>query len=89
VVEPLKSPDSLRTAAVSPPWEPVRDTPALHAADEACVAAESPARRLQENLERSWGEAQPRWSARRTLGFVITTNALLWAGLIYGVRALI
>ncbi|RAK60774.1 hypothetical protein DJ021_13640 [Phenylobacterium hankyongense] len=85
----MNSPDSLRPAAVSPPWEPVRDAPALHAADEASIAADSPARRLQENLERSWGEAQPRWSARRTLGFVIATNTLLWAGLIYGLRALI
>jgi hypothetical protein len=57
----------------------------LAVADLAGV--ESPARRLQHDLERHWeAVGEPRWSARRTLAFVVLTNGTFWAALIYGLR---
>lgn len=71
----------------------VRDTPdreraSSFRADQRDLAAfESPARRLQLELERSWASAESskRWSARRSLAFILLSNGLLWAALIWGV----
>lgn len=42
---------------------------------------ESPARRLQLDLEESWAAPSPqRWSARRSFAFIIMSSALMWAG---------
>lgn len=55
------------------------------------AAVESPARRLQIDLKRNWAQPEPvtRWSARRRLGFILATNALLWVTLIWGVAKLV
>ena len=52
---------------------------------------ESPARRLQLELERTWAgaEATERWSARRSLAFIVLTNGLLWTALIWGVTRIV
>ena len=52
---------------------------------------ESPARRLQLELERTWATAEPvnRWSARRSLFFIVLTNGLLWTALIWGVARIV
>jgi hypothetical protein len=56
--------------------------------DAAFVA--SPARRLQRDLRLAYAQdAQGRWSARRSLGFILLTNGLFWAGLAYGVRGVL
>lgn len=48
---------------------------------------DSPARRLQQELERALSGAQdPRWSARRSLGFVVMTNGAFWIALVWGLR---
>lgn len=54
-------------------------------------AIESPARRLQLELERSWATERPgdRWSARRSLFFIVLTNGLLWMALIWGVARIV
>lgn len=59
------------------------------------LCAPSPARHLQESLVRSL-EAVPattsdsgRWSARRSLAFIVAASALLWLGIISGVTALL
>lgn len=56
-------------------------------AGDGSAAVESPARRLQIELERNWTvEAeQARWSPRRSLGFIIIASTLLWGALIWGV----
>ena len=61
----------------------------LRAASPESPDVESPARRLQLELEQSWSAAeQPRWSTRRALSFIVLTNLALWAALIAGARAL-
>jgi hypothetical protein len=68
------------------PAADARGRPEL-APDAAFVA--SPARRLQQDLHFAYGcETEARWSPRRTLGFLLLTNGLAWAGLIYGVAQL-
>lgn len=59
------------------------------------LSAPSPARHLQESLVRSL-EALPassgddaRWSARRSLAFIVAASALLWLSFISGVTALL
>ena len=53
------------------------------------AVVESPARRLQLELEHNLGRVQAqRWSPRRTLAFVAMTNLVGWAALIWLVRAL-
>jgi hypothetical protein len=51
----------------------------------------SPARRLQLELERTWANSEPvhRWSARRSLLFIVLTNGLLWTALVWGVTRII
>jgi hypothetical protein len=61
----------------------------LTPADEV-AAIDSPARQLQRQLEDAWGDPTPaRWSARRSLTFIVGVNLLLWAGLIAAVRAVV
>lgn len=52
-------------------------------------AQESPARRLQLDLEENLAKPSPdRWSARRSLLFIFAANALLWTGVVAGLRSL-
>jgi hypothetical protein len=52
-------------------------------------ALESPARRLQLELEQSWAAPETaRWSSRRALAFIFVTNAVIWTGVVAGLRAL-
>jgi hypothetical protein len=52
------------------------------------VAFDSPARRLQQELERAMsGAGEQRWSARRSLGFIVLTNGAVWIALIWTIRA--
>lgn len=54
------------------------------------VGGESPARRLQQELERALaGAGEPRWSARRSLGFIVATNGAFWIALIWSLRAVL
>lgn len=52
--------------------------------------AEGPARQLQQELERALaGGEGAKWSARRSLAFILVTDGLLWLGLIWAVLALL
>jgi hypothetical protein len=44
-------------------------------------AVESPARQLQQDLSGAWraGSREERWSARKTVGFIVVTCGLFWA----------
>jgi hypothetical protein len=77
---PVDLPEAPR-APERPRWSP--------SADLEPGAFESPARRLQLQVEAAL--AAPRadsWSARQTTAFLMLTNGLFWAGLVWGVRAL-
>lgn len=51
------------------------------------VAGASPARRLQQELERALsGAGEPRWSARRSLSFVAMANGAFWIALVWTLR---
>jgi hypothetical protein len=53
-------------------------------------AVESPARRLQLELQHSLVAPEPsQWSKRRALAFIVITSAVLWSGLMAGARALL
>jgi hypothetical protein len=72
-----------------PAQEPVQQAFAWEPA-EGAGAVESPARRLQLELERSLApERGAKWSTRRSLAFILATNAGLWIALIAGARALL
>jgi hypothetical protein len=61
----------------------------LAVAGEGAQAIDSPARRLQEELEANFaGPQAARWSARRRLAFIVGASAALWGALIWGVVAL-
>lgn len=57
--------------------------------------ASSPARALQESLilsleaDRLFDSVTNRWSARRSLAFIVAASALLWLGIIAGIAALL
>jgi hypothetical protein len=61
----------------------------LKLADAAAAAVDSPVRRMQQELEISLAERDyPRWSARRTLAFMLLTNGLFWGGAVWAVLKL-
>jgi hypothetical protein len=68
--------------------ETARSAVDLGLAVEGAAFVESPARRLQLDLEQELAKPAQRWSARRTLAFVVLTNGLFWAGVICVVRGL-
>jgi hypothetical protein len=87
VVQPMQSIEPVGSPA--PVTRPKLNAGHLRPAHGGSVPTDSPARMLQETLERSWQEApQERWSGRQTLAFVMVINGLFWASLICGVRAL-
>jgi hypothetical protein len=62
---------------------------AVRPAGEETPGIESPARRLQAEIEQSWAAPETRrWTARRTVAFVVVSNVILWAAIIAGVRAI-
>jgi len=51
------------------------------------AGVDSPARRLQQELERALaGAGEPRWSARRSLGFIVMTNGAFWIAAVWALR---
>ncbi|WP_133254269.1 hypothetical protein [Phenylobacterium deserti] len=63
--------------------------PSIQLADAASLQGDNPVRRMQRELAVAMsGAGEPRWSARRTLGFVVLTNGLFWAALIWGAAKL-
>lgn len=51
---------------------------------------DSPARRLQQELERALsGAGEPRWSARRSLGFVVVTNGAFWIAAVWALKTIL
>jgi hypothetical protein len=48
-----------------------------------------PANHLQLRLSKAYAEPRPRWSARRTLAFVVLTCGGFWLAVGLGVRALL
>jgi hypothetical protein len=60
-------------------------------ADLTGVAAmESPARRLQREIEGAFTAAdERRWSPRATVAFLAATNGLLWLAIVWAVRGLL
>jgi hypothetical protein len=62
------------------PPSPARPHPQL--ADEAATGRPSPARGLQRRLDQAYGEAEGKWSARRTLLFILATCGGFW-GLVF------
>ena len=78
-----------RIEAVVPAAESL-ETTRLREASADAQAVQSPARRLQLELEQNWSaNAAPRWPARRALTFIVATNLVLWAALIAGLRAVL
>ena len=49
---------------------------------------ESPAIRLQQRVADAYGQAEQRWSARRTLAFIVLTCGGFWALVWMGLHAL-
>lgn len=70
---------------------PVSGAPSVRLADGlGAGSVESPARRLQQEIEfQLSGADEPRWSARRTLAFLLVTNGLFWMGVALVVRAVV
>ena len=82
MVRPLKR---VETEAACAPAESL----ALRVADEGRAPGDNPVGRLQRELEIAMaGAGEPRWSARRTLAFMVLTNGVFWAALIWGVSKL-
>lgn len=78
-----KAPIPREDIAPAPPrerWSPSAETQG---------AVESPARRLQVDLETAILAREDKWSPRQTTLFLLVTNSLFWAGLVWGVRALV
>jgi hypothetical protein len=52
---------------------------------------ESPARQLQQELERALVglPEEAKWSPRRSLALIVTTNGLFWLAFIFGLRAIL
>jgi hypothetical protein len=51
---------------------------------------ESPARILQQDLTGAWAQpGQHRWSARKTVAFIVLTCGAFWAAVAYGVAHLL
>ncbi|MEP3072469.1 hypothetical protein [Maricaulis sp.] len=74
------------------PDRAVRDARRLHADIEAMSAAASPARALVEELETRWSDTvglAPRWSARRTLAFILLSCGSFWFAVAWGLSRLI
>ncbi len=68
---------------------PSEATSAVASADMTATPIPSPAMQLQDQLERALAESdfEPRWSARRTLAFILLTCGGFWAALIYAILA--
>ena len=90
MVPNVKSERSAAERATRPPAEEPA-APSSGAPEAGFAAVESPARRLQLELERSWASdaRAGRWSARRSLAFIVLTNGLLWGALIWGVPRIV
>lgn len=74
------------------PDRAVRNARRLHADIEAMSAAASPARALVEELETRWSDTAdlaPRWSARRTLAFILLSCGSFWFAVAWGLSRLI
>lgn len=59
------------------PLAPARPHPQL--ADEGAAGRPSPARGLQRRLDDAYGTVDGKWSARRTLLFILATCGGFWA----------
>ena len=75
-VDPAETP----RPAARPAWSPSEELEA--------AAFESPARRLQLQVEAALLPPQTKWSPRQTTLFLLLTNGLFWMGLVWGVRGL-
>jgi len=54
------------------------------------ATGDGPARHLQQELERALsGAGEPRWSARRSLGFIVMTNGAFWIAAVWGLKAVL
>lgn len=71
-------------------FEPVAGGSVVNAAEAAEAYRQSPARRLQLELEQALAGAppEPRWSARRSLAFMVVSSCALWGGAIWLIRTL-
>lgn len=73
--------------------EPGRRGPSSDLPEQTQTVPASPALLLQEHLERAWSleddTSQRRWSPAMTIGFSLGASALLWAGLVGALRALL
>lgn len=71
------------------PNPPRSASPALREARAGDVSGESPARRLQAELDAAWAEEPQRWSARRTLAFSTLVCGAFWVGAALALRAVL
>jgi len=71
-----KSGESARDTA---PADAPRPQPQPQLADDAAAARPSPALGLQRRLDAAYGEETRKWSARRTLLFILATCGGFWA----------
>lgn len=88
MVQPLSS---AAGRVAHPTAVPVSGAPSVRLADAlAAGSVESPARRLQQEIEfQLSGADEPRWSSRRTMAFLLVTNGLFWTGMALVVRAVV
>lgn len=59
-------------------------------AGAADLSFDGGARRLQQELERALsGAGEPRWSARRSLGFIVVTNGAFWIAAVWALKTIL
>lgn len=88
MVRPLPSQKAVQEPLRTPPGAASRALATIATADDLHGFVESPARRLQQELAFTLAQPEGRWSARRTLAFVVLSNGLFWAALVLTIRAM-
>jgi hypothetical protein len=61
----------------------------LRVARETDPGHESPARRLQGELDLAWNAPTQQWSARKTVAFAVVANGAFWAAMALAVRQIL
>ncbi len=68
---------------------PHADTPFIRSADAVDQPRESPARALQNAVSTAFVAQADRWSARRTLTFVVGFNLVIWVCVAATIQAIL
>jgi len=66
--------------------QPTSAAPRLRVARETDHGHESPARRLQGELDLAWNAPAQQWSARKTLAFAVVANGAFWVAMALAIK---